>query len=146
MWVSIDFLVFNIDLQPAQALKCRSIVPSNRGPEPYFHSAPFPPTNSLVKPGLPIKSKLTELNDALMYFTPAQYVPFTDMKRVTFAVERMTTGLMDMYANGDVTSPWVNTNRSLWHSFNFNKPPATMKLMVCQSLTYQYPFIQVCPQ
>lgn len=136
---------FNVDLQPAQALKCRAIVPSNRGPEPYFRSGPFPPTNSWVKPGFLIKSKLTEQNDPHMYFTPALYVPFADMKRATFAVDRIATGLKHVYANGHVIkSPLVNTNRSEWYSFTFTEPPTTMKFIVCECLNHNYPFIQVC--
>lgn len=68
------------------------------------------------------------------------------MKRVTFEVDKIMTGLMDMFANGDVTSPWVNTSRSLWHSFTFTEPPTTMKFVVYKCLTYHVPFIQVCLQ
>lgn len=121
------------------SLKCRAIVPSNRGPEPYFYEEPYPPDHCWVNSGYLI-ARLTELQDPSIYFTWATYIPFTNMKRIDIDFLSMGPGIRDIHVNDDDPR---DSRRYL--TVTFNEPPTELKILACSEgifPVFHFPFIQ----
>ena len=117
-------------------------MPSNRGPEPYFHKPPFPPKDCWVNPGILLESKLTWREDPFMYFIRAIYSPFRNMTRISMDHDSRY-GIQGIYVN--------DPKREYKYSATFDEPQTILdvKYMVCRAsntslaLQYYFPWIQV---
>ena len=108
------------------------------GPVPYFHESSTPPSDCWVNSGIFFDCLLTELEDPYIYFTGATYIPFANMKRISFDYAILGQGIQKIYVN--------DTKSGERFPVTFPAPTTKIKLLVCSQYrgrTVQYPFIQV---
>lgn len=121
-------------------MKCRAILPTNRGGvEPYFDAGCMPPGNSWINSSIRVGSWPTQQSDPSTYLARATYTSFQQAQSVTFFTDLVRLGITEIYVNDD-------RHRYRGHSVVFPgiRPAWTLRLSVCRrGAGQQHPFIQV---
>jgi uncharacterized protein YukJ len=76
-----------------------------------------------------IDSKLTKLEDPLLYFIRATYTPFTNITRISFDFDP-GVGIADIYVNKE--------EQNGKYPVTFDEPPTILKFVACQDPYLHY--------
>ncbi|GBF63042.1 hypothetical protein TMEN_5663 [Trichophyton mentagrophytes] len=119
------------------SMKCRAILPTNRGGvEPYFDADSMPPGNSWVNSSIRVGSWPTQQSDPSTYLAQATYTSFQQAQSVTFYTDLVRLGITEVY---------INERQYRGYSVTFPdvQPSRTVRLSVCRrGYGQQHPFIQ----
>ncbi|EGD95944.1 hypothetical protein TESG_03405 [Trichophyton tonsurans CBS 112818] len=101
------------------SMKCRAILPTNRGGvEPYFDADSMPPGNSWINSSIRVGSWPTQQSDPSTYLAQATYTSFQQAQSVTFYTDLVRLGITEVYINErqyrgySVTFPDVQPSRT----------------------------------
>ncbi|EFE37908.1 hypothetical protein TRV_07398 [Trichophyton verrucosum HKI 0517] len=82
------------------SMKCRAILPTNRGGiEPYFDADSMPPGNSWINSSIRVGSWPTQQSDPSTYLAHATYISFQKAQSVTFYTDLVRRGITEVYIN-----------------------------------------------
>ncbi|KAI1995347.1 hypothetical protein LOZ53_001399 [Ophidiomyces ophidiicola] len=120
------------------SLKCRAISLDRIGAEPYFDNLMAPLQDSWTSSGFPLETRLTTIHAPFAYFAHGTYASFVDTKSISFDLEPLRLGIINIRIN-------ATSNQSNYNIHLTNLPTAVKFILCGVSLldhTFQYLFIQ----